>query len=143
MSSILLVDDDKAFRTILHNTLEHAGYEVQDAGNGNVALERYRQQANDLVLIDLLMPEKPGLETITELRAINPSVRIIAMSGGDRVGPRSLLDLAEKIGAKCTLAKPFAPGELLAAVRQVLSEPAASAGPTASVEIISEPTAVL
>lgn len=123
MSRILLVDDDdEDFRNMLHKTLERAGYDVDPASNGKFVLEMYRQHPCDLILTDLVMPEKEGLETITEVRRFNPRVKIIAMSGGGRSGPRGYLDIAKKLGARRTLAKPFSQQEILDAIAEVLAE---------------------
>ena len=94
MSRILLIDDDEAFRKMLHKILESAGYEVQDAANGKVALELYRQKASDLIITDLVMPEKEGIETIREFCRIHPGVKIIAISGGGRMNPKLNLAMA-------------------------------------------------
>ena len=122
MSRILLVDDDESFRKMLHETLQRAGYEVQDAANGKVALKLYRQDPADLIITDLFMPEKEGLETIMELRRINPDVKIIAISGGGRGGPAGSLLMARRLGAKRGLVKPFSSKEALDTVAQVLSQ---------------------
>jgi CheY-like chemotaxis protein len=121
MARILLVDDDEQFRKMLHKALERAGYEVQDAQNGDAALEMYRQCPSDLIITDLVMPEKEGIETIVELRRLNPAVKIIAISGGGRMNPATTLAMAQKLGARRTLAKPFAPHELLDTISQVLA----------------------
>ena len=122
MSRILLVDDDESFRKMLHETLQRAGYQVQDAANGKVALKLYRQEPADLIITDIFMPEKEGLETIMEVRRINPNVKIIAISGGGRAGPAGYLDIAQRLGAKRALVKPFSCKEALETVAQVLSE---------------------
>src|SRR5437867_3518647 len=121
MPQILLVDDNEEFRYMLRNVLEDAGYSVQDAPNGKAALELYRQQPSDLIITDLVMPEKEGLETILEFRRIHGAVKIIAISGGDRIAARSNLAIAQKLGADLTLAKPFAPREILDAITQLLA----------------------
>ena len=124
MSTILLVDDDEGVRGILHKTLVVAGYEVEDAVNGDLALAAYRRQPRDLVITDLVMPDKDGLETIMALRRINPAVKIIAISGGGRsLGLGQLyLETAQAIGASRILAKPFPSAVLLTAVADVLAE---------------------
>jgi CheY-like chemotaxis protein len=81
VARILLVEDDEAVRDILKKALVSSGHEVEEAENGNVALAAYRRQPCDLVITDLVMPEKDGLETILELRRMNPAVKIVAMSG--------------------------------------------------------------
>ena len=124
MATILLVEDDDGVRKLLHKALVDAGHEVEEASNGDLALAAYRRQPRDLVITDLVMPEKDGLETISLLRRINPSVKIIAISGGGRtLGLGQLyLETAQSIGAARILAKPFAASALLSAVSEVLAE---------------------
>lgn len=124
MATILLVEDDEGVRDILHKTLVAAGHDVEDAENGAVALAAYRRQPRDLVITDLVMPEKNGLETIMELRRLNPAVKIIAISGGGRnLGLGELyLDSARLFGAGKILAKPFTSAALLKAVADSLAE---------------------
>jgi len=123
MKKILVVDDNEPFRRMLGRMLEGAGYSVLTAGDGVAALALYRQQSVDLVLTDLIMPEKEGLETILELRRLAPDLKIIAMSGGGRVDADDYFPLAKAFGAARTLAKPFLAAELLATVAEVLAEP--------------------
>jgi len=121
MTRILLVDDDESFRPMLHATLERCGYEVVTAMNGKEALARYGQQEVDLVITDLIMPDKEGLETIVELRRQAPGVKIIAMSGGGRNNPRAYLHMAKQFGAVGVLPKPFSTQELLDAINVALA----------------------
>ena len=123
MARILLVEDDEAVRDLLRKTLVSAGYDVEEAPNGVVAVAAYRRQACDVVITDLVMPEKDGLEAIMELRRLDPAVKIIAMSGGGRsLGPGQLyLESARLFGALRTLAKPFTAQALLKAVSEVLA----------------------
>lgn len=123
MASILLVDDDEFVRGILRKALISVGHEVEEAPDGKVALAAYRRQPSDLVITDLVMPEKDGLEMIRELRRLDPAVKIIAMSGGGRmVAPAQLyLESARIFGAVRILAKPFNAPALLKAVSEVLS----------------------
>jgi DNA-binding NtrC family response regulator len=122
MVKILVIEDDDSFRSVLVQMLERAGYEVLSAENGNQAL-KYCQESNpDLVLTDIIMPDKEGLETIQELLNLCPKLKIIAMSGGGRFGPNSYLPLAAKFGAKRTLQKPFMRDELLSTIVEVLAE---------------------
>ena|SRR5947209_20148103 len=122
MSSILLVDDEEAFRTILHKSLEGAGHQVRSVGHGDEASDAYREKASDLVVIDLVMPERETVETIALLRTIQRKVRIVAMSGSGRATPKDYVKLAKKIGANRLLAKPFSPQDFLGTVEQVLTE---------------------
>lgn len=120
MPKILVIEDDKSFRNVLVQMLDKAGFEVSQAGDGNQAIELCRQIQPDVVLTDIIMPDKEGLETIQELLALCPNMRIIAMSGGGRIGPDSYLPLAKKLGAKATLQKPFMRDDLLSAIAEVL-----------------------
>jgi CheY-like chemotaxis protein len=126
MPRILLVDDDESFRPMLHETLERFGYEVVVAVNGNEALDRYRERPADLVLTDVIMPEKEGLETIREIRREWPDAKIIAMSGGGRTTPENYLKMAQNMGAAKVLTKPFSNRDLLDAIEGVLGRRAVS-----------------
>ncbi len=122
MPKILVIEDDKSFRNVLVQMLDKAGYEVSQAGDGNQALEICRMLQPDVVLTDIIMPDKEGLETIQDLLTLCPNMKIIAMSGGGRVGPDSYLPLAKKLGARATLQKPFMRDDLLSAIAEVLDE---------------------
>lgn len=121
MQRVLIIDDDEQFRALLYEILDRAGFEVVEAGNGVDGLKLYRQQPADLVITDLIMPEKEGVETIMELRDEFPEARIIAISGGERIGGRDYLPIAARLGARRTLAKPFSRQEILTAVRETLA----------------------
>lgn len=116
------MEDDEGVRDILKKALVSFGYEVEEAANGILAMAAYRRQPCDLVITDLVMPEKDGLETIRELRRDNPAVKIVAMSGGGRtLGPGQLyLETAQLFGAYRVLAKPFTTAALLKAVSETL-----------------------
>lgn len=120
MTKILVIEDDSSFRKVLVRMLSKAGYEVDQAGDGNEALRVCEQFKPDLVLTDIIMPDKEGLETIQELLDMCPELKIIAMSGGGKFGPDSYLPLAEKLGAKASLQKPFMREELLSTIEAVL-----------------------
>lgn len=119
---ILIIDDEEAVRETLRQALEHQGVAVTCAPNGRVAMNIYRKEYFDLVITELLMPERDGLEVIMDLRKQAPSVKIIAMSGGGQTGMYYMLAVAEKLGATRSLTKPFTPNQLLTAVREVLAE---------------------
>ena len=91
----------------LSQALEDEGHTVLFASNGQDGLSRYAEGKPDLVITDVLMPDKEGLETIIELRKIDPDVKIIVMSGGGRVNNVDFLEMAKKFGATATLKKPF------------------------------------
>jgi len=124
MAHILLIDDDNLLRGLLRINLEEAGYTVTEARDGKEGLALQAQSPADLVLTDLIMPEKEGVETIIELRKKHPKVKIIAMSGGGRGSATDYLQTARKLGAARTLCKPFTDEELLAAIQEVLGAPA-------------------
>lgn len=119
---ILLVDDNDAIRTVLRRLLSRSGFDVVEARNGVEALSAHKARPADIVVTDLIMPEKEGLETILELRRMQPRLRIIAMSGGGRVRAQDYLKLAAALGASRTLAKPFSEAELLKAIQELLAD---------------------
>lgn len=121
MNHILLVDDDARFRKIIAKTLSTAGYDVVEARNGSDGIAAARHSRPALVITDLVMPEKEGIETIRELRREHPGLPIIAMSGYT-VSSNFYLQAATKLGADTSLAKPFGSDELLTAVRGCLGE---------------------
>src|SRR5260221_11756242 len=117
MHSILVIEDDSELRQVLRLTLAAAGYEVKTAIDGKAAESLFRSQPPDLVITDIYMPNKDGLEVIMEMRAAFPATRIIAISG--QVTQRNMLPVAGALGAVRTLPKPFLPRELLALVEEV------------------------
>ncbi|MEP6934926.1 MAG: response regulator, partial [Nitrospirota bacterium] len=122
MPSILIIDDDDSLRDGLHRTLRKEGYTIMEASGGGGGLKQLERSPVDLVLLDMFMPDKDGLETIRELRRTHPGIRIIAMSGGGFKGTVDVLHVAELLGARRTLAKPFTREELLDAVHETLVE---------------------
>ena len=117
---ILVVDDDPSIRQTLHIALTKAGYEVSEARDGEEAIRLWREGRADLVIADIYMPKKSGLELIKELRAESPSTPVIAMTDGGRTKNLNPLDFAELLGAVRTIAKPFTLDQMLAAVNQEL-----------------------
>ncbi len=108
MPSVLVVDDEEQIRKLIRDTLEQAGYEVTEAQDGKEGLKAYRQRPADLVIMDILMPDQDGLESIMTLRREFPSAKIIAITGGsDMIGILNFLDVAKMLGARRTLQKPF------------------------------------
>lgn len=118
MKRILVVDDEEDVRRVACSFLEDAGYETVEAGNGLEALEELHRAPCDLVLTDLVMPEKEGAETVLELRKLYPELGIIAMSGV--VGAEFYLRAARMLGAGATLLKPFTREELIDSVEAIL-----------------------
>ena len=120
MAKILIIDDDIQFRKMLRQVLERAGYEVSEAEDGNEGTRVYETEPIDLVITDLIMPKKEGIETISELKKKYPYIKIIAISGGGRVGPESYLTFAEKLGALYTFSKPLDRDKVLEAVHELM-----------------------
>lgn len=117
---ILIIDDDELIRLTIKKTLIKAGCSVLEAENGNAGLALFKKEKPDLVVTDMLMPDKEGLETISEIRAVNPGARIIAMSGGGSSKNMAFLQLAQKMGANRIMSKPIKPDELLNAIKSLL-----------------------
>jgi YesN/AraC family two-component response regulator len=121
MAKILIIDDDNQFRKMLCQTIEKAGHTVSEAVNGTKGVESFQQTPVDLVITDIVMPDKEGIETIMEIRRMAPSIKIIAVSGGGRIGSDSYLDLARKLGAVETFSKPIDRKKLVETIDKVLS----------------------
>ncbi len=122
MARILLIEDDDQVRKMLQKTLERAGYEVEMAAEGGAGLRLFQQNPADLVITDLIMPGKEGLETIREFRQKYGDTKIIAISGGGRVEPETYLLMARKLGAAWAFSKPIDERELLDSIRELLAE---------------------
>lgn len=133
MGKILVIDDDDMVRDLLMETLQHADYEVDTARNGAEGLRHFDGTRYDLVVTDILMPEKEGIETILAMRKRDPAMRVLAISGGGRTGNYDYLDIALALGARGVLRKPFRPSQFLETVRTLLGDdapgPAESASP--------------
>jgi DNA-binding response OmpR family regulator len=122
MARILIIDDDEQVLDMLYESLTREGYDVLRASNGEQGLRLYRQEPVDLIITDIIMPEKEGIETIIELRKDFPDVKIIAMSGGGRIVTKDYLHLAKIFGVQRTFKKPVAREQLLDAIKALLKE---------------------
>jgi CheY-like chemotaxis protein len=120
VARILVVDDEQPVRQVVRLMLESAGHDVAEAANGAIAVSMSSSCEFDLVLTDMYMPEQEGIETIPQLRSVAPRTKVVAMSGGGCLGRGSLLDMARKLGADATLAKPFGPDELVRCIETTL-----------------------
>jgi len=123
MAKILIIDDDQMVSATIELLLLKAGHSVTLAANGNLGVASFKANPVDLVITDIIMPEKEGIETIQEIRAISPKVPIIAISGGGRTKNYDFLRMANKLGANDVLKKPFANDELLSMVNKCLTTP--------------------
>lgn len=122
MPSILVIEDNEDIRALYKRILERAGHKVIEAADGKAGTRLYREAPADLVITDIIMPEKEGIETIKELTNDFPDIKIIAISGGGSAMASSVcLSLAGKLGAKRTLSKPIQTSQLLDAVSEVLA----------------------
>jgi DNA-binding response OmpR family regulator len=121
MARILLIDDDDDVRTMLRETLVHTGHIVIEATNGKEGLELFAESKADVVITDIVMPEKEGLEVLMELRKRQPSLQIIAISGGGRQSTADYLRVAKLLGAAKVIAKPFSSQVMMAAINELLS----------------------
>ncbi len=122
MHTILIIDDDIQIRTMMKKMLDREGYQVITAKDGREGLRIYENSVIDLVITDLIMPEKEGIETIIALKKHNSEAKIIAISGDGQVNPVSYLDMAIKLGAQKAFSKPIQRKDLLAAIETLLSQ---------------------
>ena len=130
MARVLVIDDSASARHMIRRALEVAGHRVQEAGDGRVGLRLQTESPSDLVITDLIMPEKEGLETIRDLRARWPDLAIIAISGGSAsLDKESLLHVARCFGAVESIAKPFTADQITQSVSRAI-EAGESRGPT-------------
>jgi CheY-like chemotaxis protein len=128
MAHILVIDDEQMLRRTLRALLERAGHSVMEAEDGLEGMNLFNTHRPDLVLTDIIMPNREGVETIGEMRRQAPELPIIAMSGGGSRGGDLFLTLAERLGATATLTKPIRQADLLAAVDRCLNPGASSSG---------------
>ena len=118
MASILIVDDDAPIRTLLRCILEEDDHHIREAPNGEVGLMLYREAPAELVITDILMPERDGMEVTLALAQEFLDARIIAITGA--TDDLNFLNVARLFGARCVVRKPFKPEEIRRAVRFAL-----------------------
>lgn len=120
MKNILVIEDNENMLRMIIDLLRRAGYHVFSAIDGVAGMQAYHQVKPDLVITDIIMPDKEGLEVIMELAKETPKPKVIAMSGGGMMEPGTYLSLAGKLGADEVIQKPFRPAELLALIDKLL-----------------------
>jgi CheY-like chemotaxis protein len=120
MLRILVIDDDAGIRRMLRLCLESMGYAVSEAGDGKEGMELFEKQPADLVITDLVMPGKEGIETIRALRKAHPHLKIIAMSGGSVAKTSDNLKMAKSLGANAAFSKPFSVADLAKVITGLL-----------------------
>jgi DNA-binding response OmpR family regulator len=120
LARILVIDDERQVRDMLEEMLRSAGHAVTMASGGDEALETQRQSPCDLVIVDIFMPGKQGLEIIRELRAESPDLKIVALSGGGGFSRFDALESAVEAGASVTMRKPVDWEELILTIGNLL-----------------------
>jgi two-component system, chemotaxis family, chemotaxis protein CheY len=114
---ILVIDDDDRIRRMVAKVLGADGHQVTCAADGAAGVAVFRQENPDAVVTDIIMPEQEGIETIVTIRRERPDTKIIAISGGGRLGDIELLRMARLLGADDVIPKPFRAHELRRRVR--------------------------
>ena len=120
MKRILLIDDDDDFRESLKEVLENRGFAVTAATDGDDGGRHLESQGYDLVISDVLMPEKDGIELMLLVRSKWPDTRVLMISGGGRLGAQDCLSMCEQLGADGTLRKPFSADDITAMIDELL-----------------------
>ncbi len=125
MATILIVDDEQSFLNAVSPIVGRSGHTILQATNAHDARQQFTRNAPDLAIVDMIMPDTGGLETIAEMRKLNPGIKVIAVSGAPKAGRSRLLDWATRMGASRAFAKPFVVQDFLDAVDALLREKAA------------------
>lgn len=120
MSTILIAEDEEKVRRLVSKMLKEAGFDVIEACNGNECLSMYNTHSPDLVLVDIIMPEKDGITTIKQIKSENQLAKVVAMSGGLVLTPDAYLDEAKEIGADYIIPKPLDRRQLLETIQNLL-----------------------
>jgi len=122
MANLLIIDDDDEIRMMLGRLFEDSGHSVGLAADGDKGLKYIKENDTDLVITDIIMPEKEGLETIRELKRDYPDIKIIVISGGGNLNVESYFKIAKTFGADASLEKPFMPSDLTKIVDELLAQ---------------------
>jgi DNA-binding response OmpR family regulator len=122
MARILVIDDDEIVNEMIVQLLIDEGYQAEGARDGAIGMKLFTTKTFDLIVTDIIMPEKEGIETILGIRAKNKTIPIIAISGGGKNGPDEYLSLAQIIGANYIFKKPFINGKFLEAIKICLNQ---------------------
>ena len=122
MARILLIEGEPHVRKLMKEILEEEGHEIIECDNGTDGVREYKRAAIDLVVLDVLLPDKDGLDTLRELKQHHDDVKVMAISGGFVQGAIDMLPLAKRLGARHTLDKPFDLKMFLSAVKQLLDD---------------------
>jgi len=120
MKKILIIEDNQIVRNTVMRILQSAGYTVVTANDGVQGFDMFRKERPDLVVSDIIMPQQEGIATIRQILTERPGTKIIAISGGGRIGNTDFLQIARKMGAVDALQKPFDPDDLLGRINKCL-----------------------
>tara|TARA_B100001971_G_C17997368_1_gene435450 strand:- start:188 stop:598 length:411 start_codon:yes stop_codon:yes gene_type:complete len=120
MIKILVIDDDELVKNMISSVLRKNNFEVVSASNGVEGVNVAKKVEPNIVLTDMLMPDKEGVETIIEVKQALPEVKVIAMSGGGQEKNMTFLQMAKKVGADCVLQKPFKPSDLVSMIKEMV-----------------------
>jgi DNA-binding response OmpR family regulator len=120
-ANVLVVEDDAELLQVMTRALEAAGHNVLAAGAGEEGLKVFRAEPPDLVICDIVMPDRDGIELIPEMKSLHPGVKLLAISGRQMIGTLDVLSLARRIGADATLAKPFSTEALVTIAEALLA----------------------
>ena len=120
MTKVLLVDDDRVIREALSKALQLQNFHVNSLSDGTKVISEIEENDYDIIVLDIVMPNKEGLETIQDVRSINTKIPILAVSGGGRTTPSSNLEIAKMMGANDTLLKPFDSFSLIQKINKIL-----------------------
>ena len=116
LKTILIIDDERQIRTMLRHMFEKKGYIVFEASDGGEGIRCVKQNHIDLIITDIFMPGKEGIETIIELKRDYPEITIFAITGGGSVGPETFLKITHQLGVMETFTKPIDRKALLHAI---------------------------
>ena len=123
MAVVLIIDDDEMIVESLSILLQNEGYDVLSSSNGKNGLKLLGKNRIDVVITDIIMPDKDGIETIREIKKTYRNTKIIAMSGGGKIAAKEYLTFVKQLGVRHTLSKPFEKEQILSALEAVLREP--------------------
>ncbi|MDD3050637.1 MAG: response regulator [Candidatus Cloacimonetes bacterium] len=120
MGKVLIIDDEKDIRKLIGRFLGKLGYDSDEAANGLIGTEMYKNSLYDFVIMDIIMPEKEGLETLRDLKEINKTIKVLCISGGSLKWNFDYLRTAKLLGAQVTLNKPFDFEEFQKSVEEIV-----------------------
>lgn len=120
MKNILIIDDNEDMREMLTELLTTAKFEVVGVSDALTASRKFKEADFDLAIVDILLPDRNGIELIKEFLKQRPGLKVIVISGGGKLGPKGYLNMANRIGVEHTFAKPFEVSKLLNTVQDLL-----------------------